>query len=247
MKTTTSLLIFVLALASCSNGEDTTATALPAGDWQLVDGIATPVDFPITMSIEGNQVSGRAACNSYGGTADVNGSRVFFGEMSQTEMACEQAAMEAEAGFMAALAVIDTFEATEGRLVFSGPGTSLAFEPVAPIPTSALVDALWVLETLIEGDTASSVAGDPATLILHADGSLTASTGCRTLTGRWIDNGGVITVPELSADGECAAELQRQDSLVVTVIADDFSVEVEGDVLRLSSMGGDGLVYRTDA
>ncbi len=105
---------------------------------------------------------------------------------------------------------------------------------------------MWILETLIEGETASTVGGDSATLLLTADGTLTASTGCRALTGTWLENGGVIVVPTLSADGECPSDLTRQDSLVVTVVADEFRAEVEGDRLTLTSMGGDGLVYRAE-
>jgi heat shock protein HslJ len=81
-------------------------------------------------------------------------------------------------------------------------------------------------------------------LLLSADGDLTASTGCRTLTGRWQEGGGVIVVPELAADGDCSDDLARQDSLVVTVLGDEFQAEVNGEQLTLTSMGGDGLLYR---
>ncbi|MEA2001312.1 MAG: META domain-containing protein [Actinomycetota bacterium] len=82
---------------------------------------------------------------------------------------------------------------------------------MTPALTAALVATLWTLETLIKGETASTVGGDPATLVLAADGTLAASTGCRTLSGTWVENGGVIVVPTLSADGECPADLSRQD------------------------------------
>ncbi len=242
-------ILLVLVLAACGGGEassDGSSAVDPDGDWVLIDGMDTIADFPITLSIEGNQVSGRAACNSYGGTIRINGTAVAISELFQTEMGCQPEVMEAEQRFLAALASVDNFSVDGTRLTLSGSGAGLGFEPVTPVPTSALVGTTWVLDTLIEGETASTVAGDPATLLLSADGTLTASTGCRTLTGTWLENGGVIVVPNLSADGECPDDLWKQDSLVVTVIEDEFSAEVEGNTLTLTSMGGDGLVYRSE-
>ncbi|MDJ0924310.1 MAG: META domain-containing protein [Acidimicrobiia bacterium] len=243
-------LVTLLVTAACGGGEvtgDTTAWPRPDGDWQLATGVDVPADYPITMSIRGTEISGRAACNSYGGAVEVNGSSVTVGdEIARTAMGCEPPVMAAEEAFLAALTAVDSFEYRGERLVFKGPTDDLLFDPVLPAPTADLVGTTWVLETLVEGETASSVGGDPATLTLSTDGSLTASTGCRDLTGRWLESGGVIIVPELSADGECPDELWKQDSLVVTVIGDEFRAEVDGEMLTLSSMGGDGLVFRAE-
>ena len=52
------------------------------GDWQLsrgmVDGVPFPVvaDAPITMTVQGAQISGRSACNHYGGEIVVEGGSV---------------------------------------------------------------------------------------------------------------------------------------------------------------------------
>lgn len=218
----------------------------PVGDWLLVDGIKLVDDFPITMSISDTTVGGRAACNSYGGTVVVDGSAISFDEFSWTEMGCEQPVMEAERDFLEALLAVTEFASDDHRLTLSGPEGNLVFEPVAPTPTAALIDTTWTLDTLIEGEAASSVAGEPATLLLAADGTFTASTGCRTLSGDWLDGGGVIIVPNMSAEGECSDDLWKQDSRVISVLEDEFRAEVQGDRLTLTSMGGDGLVYRAE-
>ena len=249
MKRPAILLALLLATSACGGGETAAPTDLPRpdGDWQLVSGVDTPVEFPITMSIVGTEVSGRAACNSYFGTVVVNGPAVGFGELGGTDMGCETAVMEAERTFLSALELVESFEYRNNQLVLAGASNALIFDRIAPVPTAELLDTAWLLETLIEGEAASSVAGDPATLLLAADGSLAASTGCRNLTGRWLENGGVIVVPELAADGDCPDDLWKQDSLVVTVIGDEFRAAVDGDTLTLTSMGGDGLVYRASS
>lgn len=250
MKTYSVLVVVIaIALAACGDGEevlDVASGGNPDGDWVLVDGVASVDDYPITLSINGSEVSGRAACNSYGGAIQINGGSVSFGDLFQTEMGCEPEVMEAESAFMAALGAVDGFRFADGELILIGSAADLVFRPVPTVPTSELVGTKWLLETLIEGETATSVGGEPATLLLSSDGTLTASTGCRNLSGDWLENGGVIVVPTLSADGECPNDLAKQDSLVVTVIADEFRAEVEGIKLTLTSMGGDGLVYRAD-
>lgn len=204
-------------------------------------------EYPITLSIAGGEVSGNSACNSYFGTVVIDGATVSFDGLGGTAMGCAPAVMEAETIYMSALASAETFLSTGDRLTLSGATTELVFEPVAPIPTADLIGTHWILETLLEGETASSVGGDPATLLLAADGTLTGSTGCRTLTGRWLENGGVIVVPELSVDGDCPEDLFRQDSQVVTVIGDRFRAEIDEKLLTLTATGGDGLVYRAEA
>ncbi len=116
------------------------------------------------------------------------------------------------------------------------------------------VDTTWTLESLVSGDTVQSVHGQPATLVLLSDGTVTAGTGCRALSGRWVQSGAELLLPELAADGDCPADLEGQDNHVVSVLGDGFHVvsvlgdgftaQVDGNVLTVTSMGDKGLVYR---
>jgi heat shock protein HslJ len=62
---------------------------------------------PITMTVDGTQVGGIAACNHYGGEITISGDRVTIGAMSMTEMGCDPAVMEAESAYIAALAAVE--------------------------------------------------------------------------------------------------------------------------------------------
>jgi heat shock protein HslJ len=214
------------------------------GEWQLVSGAPLVEGFPVTLTIEGREAGGRAACNSFSAEVSVDAGTIGFAGVGQTEMACEPAVMDAESTFLSVLQVVESYQVTGGVLTLTGPGVELVLEPVTPVPTAELVGTSWVLETLVEGDAASSVMGEPSTLLLTADGSLEATTGCRAITGRWIEGDGVIVVTEMVAEGECPQELTPQDSHVVTVLEGDIGAAIDGDTLTLTSMGGDGLVYR---
>lgn len=225
-------------------------STLQGSAWVLVEGVGPDgpiplVDgWPITLTFEGDSVGGRAACNGYGGTYSIDGSSLSIGEISWTAMGCEPDVAASEAGFLAALPAVDTIEIVDDRLQLTGEGAKLTFALEAPVPASDLVGQLWLLDTLIQGDTASSVAGDRATLFLDAEGNVSGGTGCRSFTGSYIINGGSVLFPSFGMQGECPAQLAAQDNLVVTVLGDGFTAEIDGDRLTLTSVGNEGLGYR---
>jgi heat shock protein HslJ len=104
------------------------------GSWQMttgtVDGEEIPLldSHPITITIEGDQVSGTAACNGYGGTFELDGSEIAFGGLAMTEMACiPEQTMEAEAMFVTAISRVDIV-AIDDLMTLSGDGVELVFE-----------------------------------------------------------------------------------------------------------------------
>jgi heat shock protein HslJ len=156
--------------------------------------------------------------------------------------------MEAESAYLSLLGGIESWHLAGERLQLAGPEGELAFAPVPPVETSALIGVDWVLETVIEGDTAASaVAGRRATLRLETDGTLSGSTGCRDLTGRYTVVGGTVVFNEFAAHGECDAALERQDNQVVTVLGDGFRPEIESDRLTVTATDNEALVYRANS
>lgn len=247
------VLIFLSAaavlLAACgadaADGDAaSTVPPVPDGQWDLLSGAPIVDGFPVTLIIEGAGVNGRAACNSYFGSVAVDGASITIGQLGQTEMACEPAVMDSEFAYLQALSAVTTWERTADRLTLSGGDVELVFAPIPEVPTADLVGTTWQLETLIEGDAASTpVAGTEGFLLLEDDGTLTGSTGCRELSGTWVDTGGEILFDTFSAEGEPGDECREQDSLVVTVLGDGFRPVIEGDRLTVTSMGGIGLVF----
>lgn len=253
--------VLALATAACGGlGRGSDAPTVDGGsvdgDWELVAGqvdgdpLEAPGDHRITLSIEGDEVGGRAACNSYGGEIAVDGADVSIGTIAVTEMACQPpAVMEAETAYLEALLRVDHAE-RDDELVLTGPGVDLRYREVEPVPTAELVGTEWVLDGLVDGDGpsagVSSTTGERATLLLADDGTLRASTGCRELEGVYTVDGDEIVITELSADLECPEELAAQDDHVVAVLGDGFRVEIDGDRLSVTSRDGRGLVYRAD-
>lgn len=247
-------LLFVLGLAACAApGATTTPSAAPdlGGSWQMTSGttpagdIPLVADWPITLTIEGSSISGTAACNSYGGRLVLAGGRVRIEDLGMTAMGCEPDVMASESAYTGALATVSQIARDGDDLVLAGPDVELRFASLPPPPTAELVDTAWVLETVFVGDVAASTVGEAAHLTLRSDGTFTGSTGCRSFTGTWIEDGERIQDTTMLMDGsECPADLVQQDSTVVSVVGDGFVPSIEGDLLTLTDPGGAGLVYR---
>jgi len=110
------------------------------GSWQMtsgtVDGEEIPLleSHPVTISFEGDQVSGTAACNGYSGTFELDGSEISIGGVAMTEMACfPEETMETEAMFATAITRVDTV-AIDEQMTLSGDGVELVFEALETVP-----------------------------------------------------------------------------------------------------------------
>jgi heat shock protein HslJ len=241
----------VLLMAACGSTGDQSFD----GAWVLtsasVDGASITLldEYSATLTVEGTQIGGRAACNSYGGDATIDGTAFATGLLMQTMMACEPQVMELEATYLAALGRVTSATRSNDALRLLGNGVELDFELEPPVPTEALVGVTWVLDSLLQRDAVSSTTegAEQATLVLNADGSFTGHTGCRELSGEYIVSGATVQLTSFSAEGECRDQYRFQDNVVISVLESGFSTSIDGNRLTIGAPGGEGLVYRLEA
>lgn len=244
-------LILMLLLSGCSLLTGGASASLD-GEWQLQAGTNQGQPIPIvagsrlTLKIDGTQVGGSAACNTYGGTIQINGDSIVITALSMTEMACQENLMASEAAYLAALPRVTAAMRNGNGLILSGPQVELRYGRDAELADSELVGTTWTLESLISGEAVSSTVGEQVTLTLSDDGTIAASTGCREVSGRYtIAEGQVqVTLDPYDTIG-CAAPLEVQDAHILEVLSDGFAFSIEGDRLTVSA-GGQGLGYRAD-
>ena len=240
-------LIVALLLSGCSLLSHGAAASLD-GEWQLQAGTNQGQAIPIvagsriTLKVDGTTAGGSAACNTYGGTVQVNGSSVAISALSMTEMACQEDLMASEAAYLAALPRVTTAVLTGDSLVLSGPEVELRYTRVPPVADADPIGTTWILESLISGETVASTVAQ-ATLQLSGDGRIAATTGCRQVTGTYtiVKEHLVITLDPFDAIA-CAAPLGEQDSHVLGVFAGQPAITIDGNRLTLSA-GDEGLGY----
>jgi heat shock protein HslJ len=244
------LLAGALVLAACgsdpaSDGPDVT------GEWQLTSMTTLGADltFPpgttATLALAGGKADGAAFCNHFSASYELDGSSLSISDIGSTEMGCPPDVMDAERTYLSALDAVDTALVDASDLVLTGPGVELRFAPVPAVPDSPLEGTRWVLESLVDGATASSTLGEPAVLLLGADRRAEAGTGCRTLTATWLLEDGALVLDDLLPDGAgCPPDVARQDEHVTAVVGAGPAVELREDRLTLTAPDGRGLVYR---
>ena len=243
-------MILALLLSGCSLLSGGSASL--DGEWLLQEGTNQGAAVPIvagskiTLRIDGQQAGGSAACNLYGGTIKVSGSSISISALSMTEMACQEKLMASEAAYLAALPRVTTVDRSGSSLVLSGPQVELRFVLVPPVANANLGGTTWILDSLISGDAVSSTVGERVTLQLGGDGRLSASTGCRNVTGSYtVSDGQVqVTLDPWDTIG-CAEEVGAQDAHILGVLASAFSIDVDGDRLTLMA-GNQGIGYRAE-
>ncbi len=239
---------------SAAGGANPSGTSAIDGSWVLTNGtidgtaMALLVDYTITMVIGGGEVGGRAACNSYGGFVAISGESFRVEALAWTEMGCEPAPMELEAQFLQGIGLVDTAVRSGDTATLTGDGVQFIFAVEPPVPAAELIGSTWVLDTILQGDTASSTisSAQPATLRLDPDGTFTGSTGCREISGDYVVTGALLQFSSWGADGTCPGDIESQDNSVVSVIESDLKVAIDGTRLTLTAPGGEGLSYRLE-
>lgn len=243
-----------LLLTACGSGMPSPSEEAVRidGSWVLVSGrapggeLALIADWPITLRFEGTTLGGTSACNGYGGRLTVRGDRTTINEIEGTAMSCGERIDALEAAYLGALRGMDRIGIDGDEVVIRGPEIELRFARLEEARVEDLVDTEWVLESLFVGDIAQPPAGEPATLVLHADGTFSGSTGCRTFSGTWLQDGHRVVTPTMQMhEIDCRpATLQAQDSHVVGVVGDGFVPSLTDGMLTLLDPGSIGLVYR---
>jgi heat shock protein HslJ len=111
------------ALTGCSPANS--SAEFPAGSWSvdtlLLDEIPVKPLNQITLSFDGNIVSGFAGCNTYSATFTTDGNQIAIDGIGSTRMLCrEEGIMEQEAQFLGILDSVDSWEVGLDSLTLFG-------------------------------------------------------------------------------------------------------------------------------
>lgn len=256
-------IVVIVAVGACGPpvaggagaGDDPGPAAAYEGEWRLTRGRGPSGRIPLpkeaTLVIDGKEISGSTACNGYSSRATFDGSSFDAGQILSTAMGCPGPRSRAESRYIDALAAADTIERAGDRLVVRGPGIDLRYDAVpAPEPVP-FENTRWHLNGLVYGRGPAATVSDnePAALTFRSDGTLTGSTGCRKLRGRWERRADAYRTMDLKASGpfRCPAHRHDQDEHVLDVLDDAFTVKVDVRSLDIFQAAGDlGLIYNAD-
>jgi heat shock protein HslJ len=199
----------------------------------------------IELRFGDGKLDAQAGCNHIGGAARIDRQRLVLGEVATTEMGCDPARHEQDAWLTAFLQAGPALRLDGAELVLDGGGTTVTLvDREQAEPAEPLVGTAWTVDTLVDGQTASSVpTGVRASLSFTPDGKVTGSGGCNHLGGDYSLSGDAITFGEVrSTLMACADDRGTVEGKVLAVLRGTVRFRIEGDRLTLSAAGGTGLV-----
>ena len=259
---------FVAVLGSCERPADTRAESVATpgptlapppghyeGIWELREGhgpegpVAIVPGYEITGQIDDGFIAGSSGCNAYGFRMAISGTTVDVRRGGMDQAGCAFKAEDTEPRYIAALQLVTEIARDGDKLVLTGPDVRLVFREISPPPTEDVVGVRWRLKGLVTGlePGAEVLPARRAFLILHEDGTMDASTGCRRFRGTWIEEVDTLMPTQFGARSldRCEKGLGQQDSFVVGVLGDGFKARVKKGTLTLFELEGEhGLVYR---
>ena len=198
---------------------------------------------------EGRRVGANAGCNHMGGEARVENGRLVAGDLAMTAMGCDGGRSEQDAWLAKFLSDKPTIRANGAELVLANNTTEIRLlDRTVADPDRPLIGTRWVVESIIDRDTASSIPqGAVAHVLLNADGTFTGNSGCNSMGG-----GAVIATPTIRFAGvyttkmACEEGRIRLEQAVLGVLQDTVNYEIVADVLRLRHASGKGLDLRAE-
>jgi heat shock protein HslJ len=203
----------------------------------------------LSFDEEGRRIGVNAGCNHMGAEARVENGRLVAGDMAMTAMGCDGGRGEQDAWLAKFLAERPSIRSSATELVLASNTMEIRLlDRTVADPDRPLIGTRWVVESVIDRDTASSIPqGAVAHLQLSADGTFTGNTGCNHMGG-----GAVIADPTIRFSGvfttkmACEDSRMRLEQTVLSVLHDTVSYEIESDQLRLRDASGKGLDLRAE-
>lgn len=117
----------------------TVADEIEGREWlaQSIGGKPVIADSRVTLKIEGGRVSGKAGCNAYGGSVEINAGNspasgtIHFGSLFSTKMACmANGLMQQESSYLNMLQEATRVERRDLALIVGGEHGTIEFRMV---------------------------------------------------------------------------------------------------------------------
>lgn len=212
---------------------------------QLVAGTRIRLSF----AEEGRRIAAHVGCNQMGGEARVEDGRLVAGEMGMTAMGCDGGRNEQDDWLAKFLVGTPTIRLSGSELILANSTTEIRMlDRKVAAPDRPLAATRWIVESIVDRDTASSIPqGAVALLLMNADGSFTGTTGCNQMGGAAVMTNSAIRFSGVfTTKIACEPDRMRLEQAVLSVLRDDVSYEIEADLLRLRHPSRRGLDLRAE-
>ncbi|MGX1882519.1 META domain-containing protein [Streptomyces sp. NPDC055287] len=258
--TGTVTVLALLTLAACGtesgSGAGNDGTVKPdiqvSGiDWTVdsvtVDGKKMPAPEKATVRIDDKgRAKGNTGCNHFGADVTVKGDTVTVGSGHTTEIGCPKNVAKFEQHLQRTFTGELKAKVSDDRLTLTtADGDSIALSETKPEPAARLLGTEWRVESLRDGDTATSLPGDAAgkaKLIFGEDGSVGGHLGCNNVSGKAKVSGSTLTFSKIATTRKlCTPPVMDAERALLKVLDGKTSYEIRERALSLTAADGKGL------
>jgi len=203
----------------------------------------TPVEgTTIRLSFDATELRFNAGCNSFFGLYSLCDGKLCASSLGGTEIGCSAPLHAQDEWLSGFLTSSPTLTHAGQRVTLEGTEATLEFlDRELANPDRSLTGRTWSIDTLIDGDAASSVpAQTTPTLVFQDDGVFQSFSTCASGSGTYSRANGELTVSDLNfAEPECPStgNLLVQDH-ILAVLGGNGTVELEIDAQRLTLTRG---------
>jgi heat shock protein HslJ len=200
-------------------------------------------DLSVAFTDDGRMVA-QAGCNTMQGPVNTaDGTLVVEGGLSTTDMGCDQGRAEQDTFVASVLGASPSWRLDGDRLTITSGTTKLDMTAREAItPNAELTGTTWVLNTLIDGQVASSVPAGPREMTLVFDGDILTMTVFNQLQSEYtiVDNlivFGSGSITEMAS----TPEMIPVEDAVFSVLAGEVTYEITANQLTITHPSGRGI------
>lgn len=198
---------------------------------QLVDGTRITLTFH-----DDGRVSAQAGCNILGSDdVSTDDGVLSIGSLSQTEMGCDPPRHDQDEWLASVLTAKPTWKLDSATLLLETERVAIMLQDREVVfPDLGLEGTRWTLDTLVDGDVASSMPQGISGSLRFVNGRVQVDTGCNRGTTNYEVTGTTIRFEGLGLTKKmCTPEAGRVEKHVVDVLSGEVSFEIESDRLTL--------------
>jgi heat shock protein HslJ len=191
-------------------------------------------------------VNAYAGCNQLTGTGRVSGGRLIIGQLRQTLIGCDPQRMDQDQWLAGFLMARPRWHLAGNRLQLTSDAAQLTLTDLGTAGfTRGLAGTRWVVEAVITGRTASSVAAhSDAHLMFDGTGHISGSDGCAPITGTAVIGNAAVTIALAPPTQTCPSPDATADAAVRAILSGTVGYDIRADTLTLTGPDGHRLLLR---
>ncbi len=245
------VLATLLVATACGQGDDNASgSGSPTGlDGRTflstaATGIELVADTRVSITFENGTVRANAGCNTMSGDYELVDGRIVVAQLTATEMGCDPPRHAQDDAIASLLMLGASYELTGDELVLRRDAIELRLtDRRVADPDRPLVGTAWELDTLIDGEVAStSPAGYAATLRIEGD-RFTLDGSCNDFDGPVTVEGDRLVFGQTRMTAVGCGDLEEIERRLMSFFQGEATFTIEADRLTITN-GDRGLAFR---